>query len=321
MGKLTDFGNHHGTDKANYHEFTEFYEDYFAKKSNPNILEIGVLDGASLKTYVDYFEKKATIVGVDVSQRVKGYSDYPMIKIVHGDILLSSTVEACKNAVEGGLYDIIIDDGGHTMEQQQKALASLWELLKPGGLFIVEDLHTSGMMEYNPEHAPTTLKVLEELNENRIPESKYISEAMLKKIDSEIDSLTISEKQWPQVHSQPPRSSITCVIVKAEPAIPAVSYNLAPTDEMQDYYSLFLDLTIAKSLYEALVVKDEPTYDAFTLEMKTFFDKAEAKSKWHVGVKQKDGIILKFTFEQFKKYYFDNKPKVEQVVELDPRAQ
>ena len=35
------------------------------------------------------------------------------------------------------------DDGGHTMLQQQLTLAAYWRRVRPGGLFIIEDLHTS----------------------------------------------------------------------------------------------------------------------------------------------------------------------------------
>ena len=40
-------------------------------------------------------------------------------------------------------FDLIIDDGGHTMLQQQNTLAAYWGRLRSGGLFVVEDLHTS----------------------------------------------------------------------------------------------------------------------------------------------------------------------------------
>jgi len=38
--------------------------------------------------------------------------------------------------------DVIIDDGGHTMEQQQASFAALWEIVAPGGFYVIEDLTT-----------------------------------------------------------------------------------------------------------------------------------------------------------------------------------
>ena len=57
-------------------------------------------------------------------------------------------------------FDIIVDDGGHTMLQQQNTLAALWDRLQPGGLFIVEDLHTSLNHEANNSVIPRTLDLI-----------------------------------------------------------------------------------------------------------------------------------------------------------------
>jgi len=43
----------------------------------------------------------------------------------------------------GGNFDIIIDDGGHTMEQQRVSLDVLWGSVVPGGIYFIEDLATS----------------------------------------------------------------------------------------------------------------------------------------------------------------------------------
>lgn len=46
-------------------------------------------------------------------------------------------------ATADGLFDVIIDDGGHTMNQQIASLEVLWKTVKPGGLYVIEDLQTS----------------------------------------------------------------------------------------------------------------------------------------------------------------------------------
>lgn len=48
----------------------------------------------------------------------------------------------------GSDFDIIIDDGGHTMNQQKISLQHLWKAIKPGGLYFCEDLETSFIREY-----------------------------------------------------------------------------------------------------------------------------------------------------------------------------
>ncbi len=39
-----------------------------------------------------------------------------------------------------GPFDLVIDDGGHTMKQQIVSLATLWRFVKPGGFYIAEGL-------------------------------------------------------------------------------------------------------------------------------------------------------------------------------------
>lgn len=43
----------------------------------------------------------------------------------------------------GGYFDIILDDGGHTMKQQLVSFDVLFPAVKSGGVYIIEDLHTS----------------------------------------------------------------------------------------------------------------------------------------------------------------------------------
>ena len=40
-------------------------------------------------------------------------------------------------------FDIIVDDGGHTMQQQIGTFIELFPYLKDGGVYVIEDLHTS----------------------------------------------------------------------------------------------------------------------------------------------------------------------------------
>jgi hypothetical protein len=47
-----------------------------------------------------------------------------------------------------GPFDIIVDDGGHTMEQQITSIETLFPSLVDGGVYIVEDCHTSYWDEF-----------------------------------------------------------------------------------------------------------------------------------------------------------------------------
>ena len=60
---------------------------------------------------------------------------------------------------KSGPFDIIIDDGGHTMDQQLSSLTHLFSSgLKHGGAYFLEDYGTSHDPGYNPNRIETTLQ-------------------------------------------------------------------------------------------------------------------------------------------------------------------
>lgn len=130
------------TDKAmNWHGYTEIYEHIFypMKKSPIRICEIGVDKGGSLILWRDYFPK-STVWGIDIVDTSK--LDSKRIKTFVADQANRKQLQSFIDK-SGGNFDIIIDDGGHTMEQQQISFGYLFKHLKPHGYYIIEDVHTS----------------------------------------------------------------------------------------------------------------------------------------------------------------------------------
>jgi hypothetical protein len=177
---LHELGIHHHTDKAVYHLFTVIYDTWFSKLRDEQIrlLEIGVLLGGSLRMWEEYFPN-AELHGADIDDR----SEYATsrIRIHQTDQTKSDQLQLLPRDCH-----IIVDDGGHTMLQQQLTLTTLFEShLLPGGTYILEDLHTSEV-EYYPKWADygsntrnNTLKLLEDLQRGILSENNeyYISGA------------------------------------------------------------------------------------------------------------------------------------------------
>lgn len=66
---LDAIGLRHGTDKASHsNDFLSFYASYLEpiRERAVKLVEIGVLDGASLRTWRDYF-LSGSIIGVDIN--------------------------------------------------------------------------------------------------------------------------------------------------------------------------------------------------------------------------------------------------------------
>ena len=139
---LNELCNKFETDKcSNLHNYIEIYENYFSslRYSTEKLFEIGILSGASHLMWKEYFHK-AEIYGIDIEDCSRLEKEG-----IHTFIADQANRDDLKKFITtyGEGYDIIIDDGGHTMEQQQVSFGYLFKYLKPGGLYIIEDVHTS----------------------------------------------------------------------------------------------------------------------------------------------------------------------------------
>ena len=161
MKTLEEISLGYKSDKgAIYHNYLEIYEKYFSKYRNSleNFLEIGLWEGESIKMWRDYFNV-GNLVGADIL-------DLSHIELKNTTILLGdqSVRTDLESIVEKSYneFDIIIDDGGHMMHQQQITLGTMFKYLKPGGVFVIEDLHTCGVPEYNRGGDTETTAMLEQ---------------------------------------------------------------------------------------------------------------------------------------------------------------
>lgn len=138
---LTKYGLETKTDKAYYHLFTEFYNDYFEpiKNKNLNILEIGISNGNSLKMLKKYF-KNSIIYGCDNNVEFVNKNYGENIKTLLVD---QENIKDIEKYIKDIKFHIIIDDGSHITSQQQKSFGFLFKYLSENGMYILEDLHTS----------------------------------------------------------------------------------------------------------------------------------------------------------------------------------
>ncbi len=197
---LTQLANLYKTDKGydngSGHNFAEVYDQYLNpfRETYLNILEIGIWDGGSLNMWADYFPN-AKIHGLDIED--KSFYNTDRIKCSIVDQSSTDSLQSFAAAHSEGYYDLIIDDGSHHMRDQQITLAYLLPLLKSGGTYILEDLHTSvcesGTMLYGrpiviePDKSNTTLAFLQK----KPYSSVYLSNEQNQRLQSAISSCTI----------------------------------------------------------------------------------------------------------------------------------
>lgn len=106
------------------------------------LLEIGVYNGNSMRTWCRWFTT-ATIVGIDKNPDNPMNTDRAEIHFGLQDDI--GFLESVANQYKG--FDIIIDDGSHVWNDQKISFEFLWDYIKPGGMYIIEDLHTSYIRE------------------------------------------------------------------------------------------------------------------------------------------------------------------------------
>ncbi len=105
----------------------------------------------------------------------------------------------------------MIDDGGHRVREQQISFNFLFDHVKPGGIYIIEDLHTSFDEKYNPERTINTIDMLTHLDKGIYAfRSPYISSDDFSRLKKQIKSVEIFWKT-PERSAE---NSITSVITK-----------------------------------------------------------------------------------------------------------
>ena len=135
---LNELGIKHHTDKAYLHHFCEFYESNL-RKDVTKLWEIGVLDGASLQMWSEFYPN-AKITGFDIEDK----SALKLNNNVDVKLLDQGNREQLSLLTyENKDIDVIVDDGSHLIDHQIMTFEILFDSLKSKGQYVLEDLHTS----------------------------------------------------------------------------------------------------------------------------------------------------------------------------------
>jgi cephalosporin hydroxylase len=122
--------------------YFEIYDRHFSRFRNRDvhIVEFGVSHGGSLQMWKHYFGPRARIFGVDINPHCKQFED-EQVEIFIGDQEDRGFLQELAKKIHR--IDILIDDGGHTMQQQISTFEELFPCIHRSGVYLCEDLHTS----------------------------------------------------------------------------------------------------------------------------------------------------------------------------------
>jgi hypothetical protein len=164
VDRCRDIVGYLDSDRHYWHRYTDRYEQALASLGVVrNVLEFGVLEGASIR-WLQHRFPEAGIVGVDIIAPRPAWPRNDRIAYAQADQGDSRAIGAMFESL-GRQYDLIIDDGGHLPPDQASCLIKGFPFVRPGGLYIIEDIHSShphhpDFRQYNPPGVANCLHVL-----------------------------------------------------------------------------------------------------------------------------------------------------------------
>lgn len=146
-GRYDSSGRHiggWGTDKNDWHGFCDYYEENLSKYKDKEVslLELGTNYGCSAIMWHDFLpNSKMLLLDIQETMNPKCWEimDNDRFTYANCDAYDFSNVEEVKNLFPEG-FDIIFDDGPHTLDSQKKCIEYYLPLLKDGGTMFIEDV-------------------------------------------------------------------------------------------------------------------------------------------------------------------------------------
>ena len=128
-----------GTDKSSaIHDYLRHYEALFLpfRDAAIAVIEIGVLNGASLRMWEQFFSR-AELIGVDINPDARRH----LSERVRIEIGSQADKQFLAMLCEKYRPTIVIDDGSHMADHVIATFEAVFPSLQPGGLYVAEDLY------------------------------------------------------------------------------------------------------------------------------------------------------------------------------------
>jgi hypothetical protein len=131
-----------GREIHKWRHYFELYDRHFARfrGTDVHVLEFGVAQGGSMQMWKAYFGPRCRIYGVDKNPACKAVEE-ERVEVFIGDQADRHFLRSLAGRVPR--IDILIDDGGHRMQQQIRTFEELFPRIEPNGVYLCEDTHTS----------------------------------------------------------------------------------------------------------------------------------------------------------------------------------
>jgi hypothetical protein len=158
--------SHTGKYSDKWSSYLEIYWQLFApiRDNDVDVLEIGIQNGGSLEIWAKLFPNSKNLIGFDVHPKCKDltFAD-PRIKVFVEDAAeIKAGILVRETSSNLG---VVIDDGSHISRDIIRSFLIFFPQLKPGGIYVIEDLHASYWSDWqggisHPESSMQFLKLL-----------------------------------------------------------------------------------------------------------------------------------------------------------------
>lgn len=134
------------TDKNTAHSYLPAYDKIFsAIPEIKNVLEIGIHLGGSLLLWSKYFPVSTNIYSIDVYLKNLNEQHYT----IPNATVIQKDVRTCtENFLQPIMFDIIIDDGSHYLDDQLHVYNTFKSRLTPGGVLLIEDIQPNNLQKF-----------------------------------------------------------------------------------------------------------------------------------------------------------------------------
>ena len=141
------FYEHTGRNSGKWKHYFDYYDRHLERfvGKQLTLLEIGTCYGGSLQIWKKYFGPNVKIIGIDIDPRTK--FEEPQIYTEVGSQSDPEFLATILNRY--GTPDVIIDDGSHIQNDVMSSFINLYPRLNDGGVYVIEDTHTSLWSGYN----------------------------------------------------------------------------------------------------------------------------------------------------------------------------
>ena len=173
MNSIKTLIDNNFTDKEKGHSYGEVYDILFKpiQSTAQNVLEVGIDKGGSILLWKNYFSN-ANIYGIDCNQEGCIHGEIlQFLKDAERVVLLTSINAYDSLAIQmidalsdhnfnqpQPKFDVVIDDGPHTVHSQIKFIELYLPLLSENGILIIEDIQSIDYCDEIFESVPDEFK-------------------------------------------------------------------------------------------------------------------------------------------------------------------